>query len=286
MLHTVLSANPTLRDVPDARHQLYLDLPTEDEPARIETYFPDVLDQVDPNKVRPVVVILPGGAYQRISAREAEPIAIQMVARGFAACVVTYSCAPATYPTSLVQVAGVVAFLRSHSAEFHIDPNKIILCGFSAGGHLACDLGCEWQEEWLAKRVGVQTAAIKPNGLILGYPVISSGKFAHRQSIDNLTGGNDELAQKLSLENRVSSSVPPTFIFHTLQDPEVPVENSLLLANSLRKAGISFSLHIFPYGPHGLSLANEDTARIGRNGQVQPLMQCWPDLAADWIKSL
>ncbi len=282
MLHETIAADSA--KVPEVPHAERLPLPKPGEPARIETYFPDVLEKVDPDVRRPCVAILPGGAYARASAREAEPVALQMAARGFAACVITYSCAPAHYPVALVQVAGAIAYLKRNAESFHIDPDRIFLAGFSAGGHLALDLGCEWQESWLAERVGAAAEEMRPRALILGYPVVTSGAYAHRGSFDNLCGDDEELKQKLSLENRVTKDTPPAFIFHTLEDGSVPVENSLLLAEAYRHAGVSFTLHIFPYGGHGLSLATAEVVQKGK--QPQPLMQCWPDLAADWLRTL
>ncbi|MGN0071767.1 MAG: alpha/beta hydrolase [Atopobiaceae bacterium] len=284
MLHETIAAEDEGRAVPEVPHADRLALPKAGEPARIETYFPDVLDKVDPDVKRPCVALLPGGAYARVSAREAEPVALQMVARGFAACVISYSCAPARYPVALVQAAGAIAFLKHHAKEFHIDPERIYLMGFSAGAHLALDLGCEWMEPRLAERVGAAAEEMRPCGLVLGYPVVTSGAFAHKGSFDNLCGNDEELRQKLSLENRVTKDTPPAFIFHTLEDTSVPVENSLLLAQAYRRAGVSFTLHIFPYGGHGLSLATADVVQKGK--QPQPLMQCWPDLAADWMRTL
>jgi acetyl esterase/lipase len=242
VLHVTIAAEDEGKAVPEVPHADQIALPEAGEPARIETYFPDVLDKVDPDVKRPCVAIIPGGAYARVSAREAEPVALQMVARGFAACVISYSCAPARYPVALVQVAGAIAYLKRHAEVFHIDPGHIFLMGFSAGAHLALDLGCEWQEPWLSGRVGAAAEEMRPCGLVLGYPV------------------------------------------HTLEDTSVPVENSLLLAEAYRHAGVSFTLHIFPYGGHGLSLATADVVQKGK--QPQPLMQCWPDLAADWLRTL
>lgn len=282
MLHETIAADSA--KVPEVPHAERLPLPEPGEPARIETCFPDVLEKVDPDVRRPCVAILPGGAYARASAREAEPVALQMAARGFAACVITYSCALAHYPVALVQVAGAIAYLKRNAESFHIDPDRIFLAGFSAGGHLALDLGCEWQEPWLAERVGAAAEEMRPRALILGYPVVTAGEFAHKGSFENLCGDDEELKQKLSLENRVTKDTPPAFIFHTLEDTSVPAENSLLLVEAYRRAGVSFTLHIFPYGGHGLSLATADVVQKGK--QPQPLMQCWPDLAADWLRTL
>ncbi len=282
MLHVTIAAEGKV--APEVPHADQIALPEAGEPACIETYFSDVLDKVDPSVKRPCVAILPGGAYARVSAREAEPVALQMAARGFAACVIAYSCAPARYPVALVQVAGAIAYLKRHAEVFHIDPGHIFLMGFSAGAHLALDLGCEWNEPWLSGRVGAAAEEMRSCGLVLGYPVVTSGAYAHRGSFDNLCGDDEELKQKLSLENRVTKDTPSAFIFHTLEDTSVPVENSLLLAEAYRHAGVSFTLHIFPYGGHGLSLGTADTVQKGK--QPQPLMQCWPDLAADWLRTL
>jgi acetyl esterase/lipase len=139
-------------------------------------------------------------------------------------------------------------------------------------------------EPWLSGHVGAASEEMRPCGLVLGYPVVTSGAYAHRGSFDNLCGDDEELKQKLSLENRVTKDTPPAFIFHTLEDTSVPVENSLLLAEAYRHAGVSFTLHIFPYGGHGLSLGTADTVQKGK--RPQPLMQCWPDLAAAWMRTL
>ena len=220
MLHETIAADSA--KVPEVPHAERLPLPEPGEPTRIETYFPDVLDKVDLDVRRPCVAILPGGAYARVSAREAEPVALQMATRGFAACVIAYSCAPAHYPVALVQVAGAIAYLKRHAEAFHIDSGHIFLMGFSAGAHLALDLGCEWQELWLFGRVGAAAEEMRPCGLVLGYPVVTSGAYAHRGSFDNLCGDDEELKQKLSLENRVTKDTPPAFIFHTLEDTSVP----------------------------------------------------------------
>lgn len=117
--------------------------------------------------------------------------------------------------------------------------------------------------------------------MILGYPVITSGEFAHRGSFINLLGDRYEEDRALtSLENQVSADTPPTFLWHTWDDACVPVENSLLLATALRKNGVPTELHILPSGPHGLSLATAET------GVVQEACAGWPDWAARWLWDL
>ena len=119
---------------------------------------------------RPVVVICPGGGYEMTSDREAEPIAMQYLARGYHAVILRYSVAPARYPLALMQLAKTVAYLREHAGEFHIDTDKIILQGFSAGGHLAASLGVFWREKFISEALHTDAEMVKPNGMILSYP--------------------------------------------------------------------------------------------------------------------
>ena len=127
-----------------------LDVKVKDteETAKLYTYFLDNSREIAPERVRPVIVICPGGGYEWVSEREAEPIALKFVGAGYHAVVLHYSVAPAAhYPTALRQLAWTVAHLRKHAAEYHIDPNKVVVAGFSAGGHLAASYGVFWKKK-------------------------------------------------------------------------------------------------------------------------------------------
>ena len=253
-----------------------------DDVAKLYTYFLDNSREIDLNRVRPVVVICPGGGYGSTSDREAEPIAMKFLGAGIHAVILRYSVAPVSYPVSLKQVAWTVAWLREHAEECHIDPNKIIVQGFSAGGHLAASYGVFWKKKtFLAEELQVDSEALRPNGLILSYPVITSGPKAHSESIKNLLGEQyDELADEMSLENQVSEDTPQAFMWHTAPDRIVPVENSLLFFQALHEKNIPIELHIYPVGGHGLSLATAET------GSVQKECQSWVPLAIDWALRL
>lgn len=251
-----------------------------------------IIDKVPLNganvKKRPAIIICPGGGYAYTSDREAEPVAIQMAARGFHSFVLRYSCTPAVFPTALLELAKAVWIVRTNADRWNIDENKIIVCGFSAGGHLAASLATFWSKEFVWKTLGADKEMLRPDGAILCYPVITSGEFAHRGSFDNALAEDKDNAVKLellSLEKQANSLMPPVFIWHTWEDNAVPVENSLILAEALRKAGISTELHIYPHGCHGLSLANEETCD-GRADLVVPVCQGWIDSAAAWVKNL
>ena len=233
------------------------------EIADLYTYILDNSVEMRPNRKRPVIVICPGGGYTMTSDREAEPIAMQYLARGYHAVILRYSVAPARYPLALLQLAKSVAYLREHAEEFHIDTAKIILQGFSAGAHLAASLGVFWKEQFISEVLHTETEIMRPNGMILSYPVISSGKFAHTGSFEALLGADSsdpEKRKKQSLEFQVTTDTPPTFLWHTVTDDCVPVENSLLFFEALHKYKVPVELHLYPTGVHGLSLANEETS--------------------------
>lgn len=241
-----------------------------------------------PSYKRPAVIICPGGGYHHLSGREGEPVALRFTAMGYHAFVLNYSLDPDRYPASLLELAKSVALVRSHAGEWGIDPDKIVVMGFSAGGHLACSLGAFWHKDFVNLALDTDKEQIKPNGCMLCYPVITSGEFAHKGSIESLLGerAKDAAArEQVSLEMQVEDQFPKTFIWHTVTDASVPVENSMLLAGALRKSGISFELHLFPRGEHGLALANEETTKEER-GMTAPECQSWINLAAAWMRNL
>lgn len=236
-------------------------------------------------KTRPLVLICPGGGYEMVSDREADPCAARFFAMGYHTAVLRYSVSPAKYPTALLQLAGAVKLIRDHAEEWLVDTGKILVNGYSAGGHLAASLGVFWEKDLLKEFYHCDSRAFRPNGLILSYPVISSGEFAHRGSFENLLGEKEsQMGEELSLEKQVTEKVPPVFMWHTDEDELVPVENSLLFYGALHRAGVPAELHIFQKGGHGLSTADRlsrDTTGFG----IQRECQSWMELAYTWIES-
>ncbi|MDO4307519.1 MAG: alpha/beta hydrolase [Eubacteriales bacterium] len=268
--------------------KLKIQLPGSFWQADLYTYFLDNSIELHPNRTRPVIIICPGGGYHMTSDREAEGIAIQFLAAGFHAAVLRYSVEPARYPEALGQLAKTILFLRENAEKYHIDKDKIIVQGSSAGGHLAASMGVFWNKPFLAERLGTDSEMLRPNGLILSYPVISSGKMAHVGSFENLLGEDyrdEEKRRSMSLELCVTKDTPKTFLWHTAPDDTVPVENSLLFFQALHKLGIPTEMHIYPVGGHGLGLANEETSSDDGYG-VQEECQSWIELACDWIRHL
>lgn len=238
------------------------------------------------NDHRPLVLICPGGAYHNCSDREAEPVALQYLAKGYHAAVLRYSVRPVRYPVALIQVAKSVKLIRDHAAEWLLDPDRIVVQGFSAGGHLAASFGVFWNRPFLARAVGAPCETFRPNGLILCYPVITGGKFAHEGSFEALLGDRlEELREEMSLEKQVSADTPKTFIWHTFSDGSVPVENSLLFVSALRAHGIETEFHMYPKGGHGLSLAR-DISDGGFDSTDLPNIGTWIDMALEWVARL
>jgi len=248
---------------------------------KLYTYIIDHSPEMDYHKARPAVIICPGGGYSMTSDREAEPVALRFNSLGFQAFVLRYSVMKIRFPGALLELAKAVATVRENAGEWDIDPDKIVVCGFSAGGHLAASLGVFWNRDFIKRPLGYSGQEIKPNGIILSYPVISSGRFAHLGSFKNLLMDRFEQDLELvSLEKQVSSDTPPAFIWHTYDDAAVPVENSLLFALEMKKHNIPLEMHIFPKGVHGLALATKET------GYIEESCSNWPEMAARWAENL
>lgn len=256
--------------------------------AKLVTYIQEYSEALAVN-TRPLILICPGGGYSWTSDREAEKLAIQFMAMGYHAAVLRYSCAPAKYPAALLELASCMKLIREKAGEWHVDPDRIVVQGCSAGGHLAASLGVFWKKAFLAGELGIQeedSCMLKPNGMILCYPVITGGEFAHRGSFESLLGDREkELAELLSLEKQVTADTPRTFIWHTFEDGAVPVENSLLMVGALRRAGVPTEFHMYPRGGHGLSLANWLTESADGGG-VQEECAGWISLCRTWLEHL
>lgn len=254
------------------------------EGAYLQLYILDASKELKYSGKRPVVLICPGGGYGFTSDREAEPVAMKYLAEGYHAAVLRYSVAPAVYPAALLEAASSVLHLRKHAEELHIEPHQIILQGFSAGGHLAASYAAMWTEDFIAERLRAEKEMLRPDLLILSYPVITSGEFAHQESIHNLLGDRyGELKDKMSLEKQVNKDMPPVFIWHTYSDELVPVENSIFYVEALRKKGILTEFHLYPDGVHGLSLADVQTLDMEETA-YQEQCQGWFAAAVQFIR--
>lgn len=232
----------------------------------------------DPKRKRPAIIICPGGGYGFVSEREAEPVAEPYFAAGYDTFILYYAVneqAKDFYP--LCQLAATIAHVRAHAEQWCIEKEKIAVCGFSAGGHLAASLGTLFNKEEFQK-VFCREDYIRPNAMVLSYPVITADEFAHAGSICNVSGSEEgsENYQWFGLDKHVDAQTPPAFLWHTAEDELVPVENSLKMAAALSKAKIPFELHVFPHGQHGMSVCTEEVdTPCEYNGRWVPFSIVW-----------
>ncbi len=239
------------------------------------------------------VIIFPGGGYEWHSPREAQPVAEAFAAAGWRPWLLYYQVSHGekvlgTEP--LRQAAQAVAQVR---AKY---PGQIVVvCGFSAGGHAAASLGVHWDDEQIFKEDDQKR--VRPDAIILGYPVITAGIYAHEGSIDMLVGKMPESSKEtedqwqerrnyFSLEKFVNAQTPPTFIWHTAGDSTVMVQNSLLFAESLAANRVPFELHIYPRGEHGLSLATKEVEEPEKGRFADAHVAGWFAECMGWLDML
>ena len=209
---------------------------------------------------RPAVVVVAGGGYLGVSKRESEPVAFEFLARGFQVFILKYLVGGengVSYPEQLFEISAAVDYIKKNAKEFSVNPEEVFVVGFSAGGHLTANLAVEY--ETVSQRVGVLLDC-KPTAIGLGYPVISQ-IHGHQRSFDNLLFGytdeaKTELLKTLNLDEAVSETTPPAFIWTTAKDTAVPPDNALRYAMALDKHGIDYELHVYPRLNHGKSTGN------------------------------
>ena len=207
------------------------------------------------------IVICPGGGYGGLASHEGATYAQFLQQQGINGFVLKYRLGSAGYrhPIMLGDAARALRTVRANAKQWKIDPEKIGIMGSSAGGHLASTLLTHFDAGNPQANDPIDRISSRPSLGILCYPVITLGEFTHRGSKRNLLGDKPaaELVELLSNEKQVTGNTPPTFLWHTVQDKAVPVENSLQFATALRKAGVPFALHVYQKGRHGIGLADK-----------------------------
>ena len=225
------------------------------------------------------VIICPGGGYGGLSMeKEGRQIAKWLNSFGITALVLRYRHHGTghMYPVPIEDGQRAVRTVRSRAAEWNIDPDKIGVMGFSAGGHLASTLGTHFDAGDSAATDPIDRVSSRPDFLLLCYPVITmTAPYMHKGSRDNLIGHDPDpdLARSMSSELQVTAQTPPTFIFQTDADAAVPAENSVAFYLALRKAGVPAELHVYQNGEHGIDLAND-----------VPGTNDWPERCKAWMK--
>jgi acetyl esterase/lipase len=239
----------------------------------VTVYLPRVM-----TAATPAVIVLPGGAYRVLASNhEGRQVGAYLNSLGIAAFVLRYRLGPRYHhPIELGDAQRAIRLVRSRAAEWRIDPARVGIMGFSAGGHLAMTASTMFEAANPRAADVVDRAGSRPDFSILAYPVISLvASWTHEGSKQNLLGDRPDaaLARKLSGEFAVTKDTPQTFIFQTNDDTVVPAENSLQYVLALRQAGVPVEMHLFEKGPHGVGLANDD-----------PALAPWSTLLATWLR--
>jgi len=224
---------------------------------------------------RPAVLVIPGGGYSTVCEKsEGLPVALTFNRLGFHAFVLNYRVAPHCFPAPLEDAVRAVKIIRGHAEEWGIIPDRIVSCGFSAGGHLAGALGilAGPQHGLTGDRFDAVSGVV--NAMILSYGVLVYAPWSHAGSWKNLTGGDEKLAGHCSLERHITEQTPPAFVWATMRDQTVNCRNSLVFAEAMLKAGRPCELHLYPYGDHGMLLGLGTRDVIG-----------WPEAARRFLET-
>ena len=248
------------------------------------TEIPYKIDDIDfvptiqayPAESKGAVIIFPGGGYGVCNkGNEGEEVAEWFCQNGITAFVVDYRVRPYKHPAEISDAMRAVKFVRFYAEKYGIDRDKIAVMGFSAGGHLAGSVSVHYDKEMYADTDRIDKESAKPNASILCYSVIDMGDYRNDGTKINLIGGRatENMKNFMSLHKQVTSETPEAFIWHTSEDDVVSVMNSLLYAEALTKENILYELHVYPQGPHGMELCNDD-----------PYNAKWKDNLLDWLR--
>jgi acetyl esterase/lipase len=226
------------------------------------------------------VVVCPGGGYAVVAAdHEGKQVAEWLNSLGVSAFVLQYRLGPRYHhPAPLQDAQRAIRMVRAGAEDWGVDPARIGILGFSAGGHLASSAATHFDDGDPATADPIDRQPCRPDFAVLCYPVISLGTVAvHSGSRKNLLGEEPDpaLVWEMSSELQVTPRTPPTFLFHTDDDAAVPVENALLFFQAMKRAGVPGELHVFAHGRHGVGLAPDD-----------PVLSVWPELCARWMEGL
>lgn len=262
-------------DAPNALGTEEKDIPT------VIVYLPQDAEQQNANQPTPVLMICPGGGYGGLAMdHEGHQFGKWANEMGMAGVIVSYRHRGRGYghPNPLLDAQRAIRFTRSHADDWKIDPKRLGMIGFSAGGHLTSTVLTHFDLGKADATDPIERQSSRPDFGILSYAVIALGEsYTHAGSQKNLLGADasPDLIKSLSNEKQVTSQTPPTFLWHTAEDKAVPAENSLRFYSAMVTAGIPGELHVFPKGRHGLGLASGSGAA-----------EQWPGLCRHWLADI
>ncbi|MHC5227916.1 alpha/beta hydrolase [Enterococcus sp. LJL99] len=269
--------------------------------AYFDTYLLHRSQEYNVGKKKPLVVVCPGGGYAFTSDREAETIALKFNSIGLNSAVLWYTTKDQVKnvpQNALVEAAQTIKYVRKHAEDWLVDEEKIIICGFSAGGHLALQMATRWHDPLLAEKLDTTNDYLKVNLAILGYPLVCQkeafaedelgfGATLMKQPLTanerffGVKNPSLDIVEKMNCLNYVNEKTPPTFLWHTTEDVLVDVDHSLKLGMKLRESDVPFEMHIFEKGEHGLALADRTTAR--KQSHYNQHVAKWFELCEEWL---
>jgi len=243
---------------------------------KIKIYYPTVRGEDNESKKFAAILICPGGGYYVQAPHEGQPFARLFAIHGIIGVVLTYRVFPDRYPGSYSDAARAIRVLRRDAEKYNIDPGKIGIMGFSAGGHLASTVATQPELYTEPEDDLVDHFSAHPDRLILGYPVISfMDEYSHEGSKKSLLGEDPDpdIVRQLSNNHQVSENTPPSFLFHTADDQGVPVFNSISFAEACVRNEVPVELHVFPKGKHGVGMAKD-----------HPQLSIWTENLMNWLQ--
>ncbi|MFP4293041.1 MAG: alpha/beta hydrolase [Cyclobacteriaceae bacterium] len=242
---------------------------------RVRLYYPSLRGNMYEGNKFPVVLICPGGGYHVQAHHEGQPFAQLFAMHGIVGAVLTYRVFPDRYPAAYADATRAMRMLRAKAGQYALDPERVAIMGFSAGGHLASTVATQPElykepEDNLADQFSA-----RPDRVILGYPVISFTDYAHEGSAKAILGENPDpkMREQLSNHKQVTPDAPPAFLFHTADDTAVPVQNSLMYASACLEHEVPVELHVFPKGRHGVGMSLEN-----------PALSIWSENLMNWLR--
>jgi acetyl esterase/lipase len=245
-----------------------------------------LLYRLTPGRRKGAVIVCAGGAYIWKSPREDWPVADAYARAGYQTYVLDYTADMQDAPLGtlpLRQLAWAMRIVRENNIQ-EGRPDFIAVAGFSAGGHLCASLGVHWNDPDLFKTE--EQRRIRPDAMILGYAVTDLHAFDGKDLVKCLCGDSSELYEYFSVRKYVTKDTPPAFLWHTVQDEEVPVQSSLDFAQTLIEHHVPTELHIFPKGPHGMSLATADLDDPDKGRLSDSHVALWFELSVQWLEEI
>lgn len=260
---------------------------TEDGRVNLQTYIPDVYDP-EKTPLRPAMIACPGGAWTWLAPSEGEPVALTFVKEGYAGFVLHYSVGDhSAFPSPLIEIFWAIKTIREHAEEWHIDPNKIAISGFSAGSSVVAMSATQWMDPVIRDALGAPNEMYKPNAAVFAYGCNDLGTIfdSHDPDLVIPTPGkiSADRTPQLDVVNFVTKDTAPIFFYHCRYDEFVPVKNTWLLAEKLDALKLPFEMHIFGTGRHGMSVNNRLT---DARDSIDPSVSQWVPLCLKWLDSV